>query len=108
MRVQAEPGKRELDRVGAADDDRAGAPQPRNHRCISCRRLRIIEHFRPGTGNVAGNIEQILDRHRYAGQRRSDDTVRAQAVAGRCRRLCRFGVVPHEHPRTFATEVSAA
>src|SRR5262245_23537619 len=54
--------------------------------------LRILERARARRGDVARQVEQVLDRDRDAGKQRGRGTTRAQAVA-EIRRDERFGVV---------------
>ena len=66
MRVEPEPGEGELGHVGAADDDRACGDEALHHRRIGLGRRRVVERDAAGHGDVAGDIEQILDRDRQA------------------------------------------
>jgi hypothetical protein len=83
MRVQAEAGKREFAHVGAAHQHRAGPPEPRDGGRIGLRGRRAVEHARAGAGHLARDVEQILHRHRDAGERRQHGARGAQPVVRR-------------------------
>ena len=79
VRVDADARERELRHVGATQQGAAGGPQAGDGRAVRWRQRRIREHARAGRGGLAGDVEQVLDRHRQAGQRRGR--------GGRVRRL---------------------
>ena len=70
MRIDADAGIGELGHVGAADDDEAGAPQPRHRGRIGVGRRGIVQRARAGAGHLPLDVEQILDRDRNAGEAR--------------------------------------
>jgi hypothetical protein len=101
VRIDPEAGEGELGHVAAPDRNEARRPQARHGRCILRRGALIPQRDRAGGGHVAGNVEQILDRDRNAGERRGA-TGGAQAVievGGRKRVL---GVDLEEGPAAFA------
>jgi hypothetical protein len=77
MRVDAHPGESELSHVSAPDDDRTRRFEARHDRRIGRGRRDVVERPRSRERDVAGDIEEVLDRHREAGERRGDITSRA-------------------------------
>ena len=92
MRVDADPGEGEFGHVGAPDDDRTRRFEPRYDRRVGRGRGRVVECFRPGERDFAGDVEQVLDRDREAGERRGDITGRAQPVLRLGRDARRVGI----------------
>jgi hypothetical protein len=70
MRVDPEARERELGHVGPPDGNEAGGFQAGDGNGVAPRRQRIAEDDRAGRGDVAGDVEQVLDRHRDAGETR--------------------------------------
>ena len=89
MRVDAQAGEGELGHIGAPDRNEPGRAQAGDRGRIACRRLPIFQCNRARRGHVACDVEQILDRHRNAGERRRRRAARADAVMKirRCERL---------------------
>ena len=83
VRIDPEPGEGELGHVGAADRNEAGRPQARHGGRIARRRRRAAQHQRAGRGDLARDIEQVLDRDRNAGEARAG-AERARAVVKIC------------------------
>ena len=102
MGIEAQSRESELNHIGAADDDRTRLAQPPHHAGVGFGRGGIGERFRPGSRNVAGDVEQILDRHRDAGERRGHDAVRAQCVARLRFGQRRLAMRAQEHARALA------
>jgi hypothetical protein len=69
MRIDAEPGESELGHVGTPDRNETSRSQARHRGRVLLGRPRILQHDGTGRGHVAGNVEQILDRDRNAGER---------------------------------------
>ncbi len=68
--IEADAGERELGHVGAADEDGARGAQPCHRGCVACGGRCIGEHAGPRGGGLPGDVEEVLDRHRYAVERR--------------------------------------
>ena len=94
VRVDAETGESELRHVGAPDGDEASCTQARHRGSIVLGCRRIFQHDRAGRGHAAGDVEQILDRDRNAGEWRRRRTARAQTVAviSCCQRFLRMNL----------------
>ncbi len=92
MGVEAEAGIGELGHVGAPDHDRTGGAQPGDGGRVGSGRRLLRHRFRCGGGDVAGKVEQILDRNGKPRERRGHDAGAAQRIARRGRRA-RLGVV---------------
>ena len=88
MRVDTQAGKGELGHVGAPDRNEPRRAQAGDRGRIACRRLPIFQCNRARRGHVACDVEQILDRHRNAGEWGWRRAARADAVIkiGRCER----------------------
>jgi len=69
VRIDPDPGKRELGHVGAADEDGAGSAQPADDCRVALCRRPVVERPRSCQRGLAGDIEQVLDRHRQSGKR---------------------------------------
>ncbi len=105
MRVDANPGKGELGHVGAADEDRPGGAQPGDDRRVAGRRRAVVERLRASQGGFPRDIEEVLDRHRQAGQGRGDIPRLAQAILRVGGGAGAVGVDPDEAARAFARGV---
>ena len=70
MRVHAEAGIGEFGHVGAADDVEARCAQTRHNAAVAGGRCGAVQNARSGTGDLAGDIEQVLDRQGHPGKRR--------------------------------------
>ena len=66
MRICADRGKGELGHRRLADDDGPGLPKATNDDSIALSRRRTKPDRRAGSGRLAGDIEQILDREDFA------------------------------------------
>ena len=82
MRVQAEPGEREFAHVGTSDDHAARTPQPRHGDGVGFGRQRVSQYTRAGACHLAFDVEEVLDRHGNACQRRKHRAGTAQCVVG--------------------------
>ena len=82
VRVDAHAREGELRHVGAADDRGAGAAQPGHGRAVGAGRRCTGEQRRAGRRDLAGNVEQVLDRHREARQRAGIGARRDAPVGG--------------------------
>ncbi len=82
MRIDADSGEREFGHVAAADDHRARGAQARDRRSVRARRGLVAQDLRAGRGDLARDVEEILDRHRQPGKRRRHHPVLAQPVGG--------------------------
>ena len=80
VRIDADAGEGELGHVGAADEPGAGAPQPLHHRCVLGSRRRRGQDPGAGGADLAGDVEEILDRHRQAGERARIAPARDQPI----------------------------
>ena len=101
MRIDADAGKGEFGHVGAADEDRPGGAQPGDDRRVARRRRPVVERLRAGQGGFARDVEEVLDRHRQAGEGRGDIARLAQAVLGIGGGACALGVDFDEAARAF-------
>jgi len=108
MRVDADPGKSELGHVGAPDDDGTRRFEARHDRRIGRGRRDVVERPRSGERDVASDIEEVLDRHREAGERRGDITGRAQPVLRLGGRARRIGIDLDEGPPALAGGIGDA
>ncbi len=70
--------------VERADQDGAGGFQPLDQRRVARRRRQVAVDLGAGERRQAGDVEQILDRERHAGER-------AERLAPRARGVDRFG-----------------
>ena len=70
--------------VERADQDGAGRLQPLDQRRIARRRRQIAIDLGAGQCRQAGNVEQILDRERHAGQRRKLFALRPCLIEHSC------------------------
>ncbi len=89
MRIEAEPGERELAHIGAPDDHRARPFEARDGHRVLLGGGRVGQHRRAGAGRLAFDVEQVLHRYRNARERRQNRTGGAQTVVrvgGRARR----------------------
>ena len=75
-RSYADQSGRELVEIGLADDDRAGAPQPRHASRVPCRPVGIS--FACRGGRQAFDVDVVLDRDRHAMQRQAGAVRRRQ------------------------------
>jgi hypothetical protein len=82
MRVYAQTGECEFRHIGAADQYRAGRPQARHGRRVGAGGLGVLQDNRSGGRDLAGKVEQVLDRNGETRERGGDDAVGAQTVAG--------------------------
>ncbi len=55
--------------IERAYEDRAGAFKPRDERCVLASRSAVAIDFGACTSGQARNVEQVLDRKGYAGER---------------------------------------
>ena len=102
VRVQAEPRVREFGHVGTADDDRAGRAQPAYDNGIVPRWWRVIERAGTRAGDMAGLVEQVLDRNRNTRECRQGNTGLTLPVDGVGTRACRDCVDLEEGGMCFA------
>jgi hypothetical protein len=80
VRIDPEPGEGELGHVGAPDRNETGGAQARHGRGVTRGGFRVLERARARRGDVARQVEQVLDRDRDAGERRGRGVARAQAI----------------------------
>ena len=80
MRIGADAGIGELHHVGTADQDEARSAQAGHRRRIAVSRRAVVERARTGAGDLALDIEQVLDRNRNAGEARRGGMGLAQRV----------------------------
>ena len=80
VRIDADARKGELRHVGPADESRAGAAQPGDRGRILCGGPGVGEGGRGGPGRLAGDVEQVLDRHGQAGERSRVAALRGGAI----------------------------
>ena len=73
--------------VERADENGAGGFQPFDQRRVAARRRAVAIDLGAGERRQAGDVEQILDRERNAGQRTQRLALGAPAVE-RLRRAC--------------------
>ena len=69
VRVDADAGEGEFRHVGPADQGRAGLAQAGHGGSIARGQGGAGERGRAGAGRLAGNVEQVLDRHGQPGER---------------------------------------
>ena len=105
MGVDAEAGIGELGHVGAAHEDQAGGAEPRDHWAILCRRRALSEYPGTGSGHLARDVEQVLDRD-WDPVESGEGLARAAARIGRVRRRpYYFNIKGDEHAGAFARRV---
>ena len=86
VRVDADAGEGELRHVGAADERGAGPAQAGDGGRVGGGGRGVGEHGRAGGGGFAGDVEQVLDRDREAGERARVGAGGDRAVGRRRRR----------------------
>ena len=69
VRVDADAGEGELGQVGVADQRRAGGAQARHGGAVGGGRRGVGHRLRCRRAGRAGDVEQVLHRHRQPGQR---------------------------------------
>ena len=80
MRIDADAGIGELGHVGPPDEDRAGALQASHDGGVGRCGLGGLPDDGAGPRGLAGDIEQVLDRDRHAGERPEIDAGGAHRV----------------------------
>ena len=96
--------------VGAPDQDRPRPAQTGDGRRVTCGRRILCQHGRSRAGDLAGNVEQILDRDRDASQGpemcRRHARPTAVVVGDGLRRRC-GGIGFAKHQSAFARRIVA-
>lgn len=90
VRVQPESGVREFRHVGTPNGDEACRAQTRNGRAVRAGWRRATQDFRARCGDIACDVEQVLDRYRDARPRTDRHATRPKPVVivrGGSRRL---------------------
>jgi hypothetical protein len=102
MGINPESREGELSHIGSPDRDESRSAQPRYGRRVAYCRGRVAQYDRAGSGYLAGDIEQILDRDWNAGERRWRRAVRPKTVVIVRRGERARGVDLEEDAPTFA------
>ena len=82
MTVDPQGGKGELRHIGAPHDDQPGGPEAGDGGAVPGGRRRAPQRLRSARRHLAGDVVEVLDRHRNSGVGGRRHTQRPGAVHG--------------------------